>query len=379
MVSQLIPMIGGAPIEVLSEGPLRGEVPAITYEKKDACIHWHGAKFPKKLFYQTVAFAKYCYDKYGGEVQGRLYYNKEFDAWAVVVLPQYVSRTLESEEIEDHEDRDLFLRHVGSGWTQNGTWHSHAGAKAFQSTTDASDEEDQAGLHYTIGDMGKPECSFHSRYTVRKVFYDIDDEEIMGTTEATISECTKFPKQWIAALHDMPKKTRVMQYGGMHNFGNMDENEYWEQWGNGGSNFGFNSHDDWPQRRLHSTSEYRWFKGYRFLTKDWLEFIKTPYYTEASKASCLPNKVRQLADLFLGELRSAEISTEVDAVDTGIGVINKDLAKAYNAKDDMVDALEVIAMHITGCATLDESIVSLNEWFEAEFQRRAEADLDDVY
>lgn len=253
-----IAVIGGRPIEVVDTETISGEIPAITYEKKNTKLTWNGGKFPKKLLMQTVAFSKYCYDTYGGEVQGRLYYNKRKKRWKVIVLPQFVSRTLESEEIEDHADRLAMLAPVDNDeWDECGTWHSHAQAKAFQSATDYKDEIIQPGLHYTLGSMCDEVNTFHSRYNVRKVFYDIDDKEIMQKHIVKISQCKAFPIEWVNALHERPARPAVSKY---NRYNNTPDTPNWREGYNNGSLFA----DRTFSEVIQGIEEANWREDYGF-------------------------------------------------------------------------------------------------------------------
>ena len=75
-MNEIVSTICGKPMEVITDGIITGEAVAVSVDKKDPEIHWNGSRFPKKLYLQTVAFAKFCYVKYGGEVQGRLFFNE---------------------------------------------------------------------------------------------------------------------------------------------------------------------------------------------------------------------------------------------------------------------------------------------------------------
>lgn len=203
-------MYNTMPMEVKDTGLVRGLVPSFTTQVEEPTFEWTGKKFPRKLYLQTVAFAKYCMEKFGGEVQGRLYYNEDRDEWAVVILPQKMERSLHSEEIAGHKDRGKAMRKVaGKGWIQNGTWHSHAHANAGQSAVDLRDEIVQAGLHYTVGSLRSTKSSFDSRYNFRGYMYSLNDGDIVDRPIVNPEKCNAFPSEWKDYLHVVKTPKRV--------------------------------------------------------------------------------------------------------------------------------------------------------------------------
>lgn len=185
------------PMVEQTDGIVTGLVPALQMESEEPYISWSGAPFPRKLYLQTVAFAKWCAEEYGGEVQGRLYYSEARKKWRVVIMPQYTSRSLASKEIADHKDRGIALRIVeGGDWVQNGTWHSHVFAGAGQSSIDLADELKQPGFHYTVGSLSEQRPTFHCRYSFRGLMYPADADEFIKKPLALMSRCKSFPDKW---------------------------------------------------------------------------------------------------------------------------------------------------------------------------------------
>ena len=206
-MSKILDLYKGRPLELKTDGNVRGMVPSLAVEGDRPTLEWHGAMLPSKLYLQTVAFARWCNEEYGGEVQGRLYYSEKKKKWKTCILPQYTSRSLTSEEIEGHEDRGKSMRHVEDGdWVQNGTWHSHAACGAGQSSVDEKDELRQPGLHYTVGSMNAKESSIHCRFVFRKLLYNVDAESVIKNPIVDPMSCTSFPDEWKDSLH---KDTRV--------------------------------------------------------------------------------------------------------------------------------------------------------------------------
>ena len=220
-MSKIIDLYKGRPLELKADGNVRGMVPSLAVEGDKPTLKWHGAMLPRKLYLQTVAFARWCTEEYGGEVQGRLYYSEKKKKWKTCILPQYTSRNLTSEEIEDHEDRGKSMRHTeGGDWVQNGTWHSHAACGAGQSSVDEKDELRQPGLHYTVGSMKAKESSIHCRFVFRGMLYDVDTESVIKNPVVNPSACLSFPEEWKDYLHEDKRVKAVTRT--YYNFGEVN-------------------------------------------------------------------------------------------------------------------------------------------------------------
>lgn len=217
MDDQIVLMHKTKPMVNVGEGIITGLVPALQIDSPDPTIQWSGAHFPRKLYLQTVAFAKWCAEEYGGEVQGRLYYSEARKKWRVVILPQWISRNLHTEEIEGHLLRSKALRIVeGGDWVQNGTWHSHAFAGAGQSTVDLADELKQPGFHYTVGSLRSVKSSFDCRYSFRGLMYELEYKDILPKPCVDPSRCNAFPEVWKEMLikDTRTKTTSLVTYSG---------------------------------------------------------------------------------------------------------------------------------------------------------------------
>jgi len=138
------------------------EQAGIEFVKQEPKFTWKGAKLPWDLWAQIVCFMRWSQEEIKEEAMLFLFYHIADKKWAAWVFPQTPSgmsvRMLPEHAIYQH-DRKQF----GAGWIQAGTVHHHCTAKAFQSGTDKTDEEDRDGLHVTLGEMEKRQLDIHCR------------------------------------------------------------------------------------------------------------------------------------------------------------------------------------------------------------------------
>ena len=132
---------------------------------KIPAVLWTGGRIPVALWREVLAFFKWSYDTTKSEVQVRLFYNPKTKEWKAHAFPQEKGTSLAAREIEKHPNREEDMA-LFKGWRMWGTVHHHCSIGAFQSGTDRTDEESQAGIHITVGHMDKPEHDLHSRVSV---------------------------------------------------------------------------------------------------------------------------------------------------------------------------------------------------------------------
>lgn len=153
------------------------------------CLRWQGKKIPIALWREVLAFFKWSYKETRSETQVRIFHNFTTGEWKFHAFPQEKGTGMTTRELPDHPNRAEDEK-VFEGWEVWGTVHHHCAMAAFQSSTDRGNEESQAGLHITVGNMDKLEHDIHSRVTVvlpgeldakgelvraaEKVFYDTD-------------------------------------------------------------------------------------------------------------------------------------------------------------------------------------------------------------
>lgn len=324
-MSDIVKLFKGKPMIEKGGGLVSGVVPAITTENVTPSLTWNGSDFPRKLYLQTVAFAKWCMDEYGGEVQGRLYYNENTNKWAVAILPQWMKSGLHSEEIEDHEDRAKALSLVsGAGWLQNGTWHSHAFAAAGQSGTDYKDEIKQPGFHYTVGSLKQATSTYHSRYSYRGVMYDLRDGTILKTPSATVAKCTAFPDKWKKYLHKQKVKNTAIYTTprrGSNGLWPDFDNKYDDQFGFYGSGHSLPARIHRPQGQPSNPSRTIMFLGVEMSASAFNEYGKNDDLSDKMMKLTLSKK-QAVLKLWLatyraglhGDFKLTDRGVEIDGV-----------------------------------------------------------------
>jgi len=120
----------------------------------------HVPKLPLALFRQAEAFFAAVYEKHQAEAVVLLLANPVLGEWRIEVPRQ---------QIRDgslHVAYDPASVTAPAGFQVFGTIHSHAGAKAFHSSTDDHDEVCSDGLHITIGNLGEPVRSYAVRWMI---------------------------------------------------------------------------------------------------------------------------------------------------------------------------------------------------------------------
>jgi hypothetical protein len=333
-------MYEGLPMINQDTGLVQGVVPAITSENVTPELKWTGTPFPRKLYLQTVAFARWCMLTHGGEVQGRLYYNVETNKWAVAILPQWMEEGLHSTEIEDHKDRKKSMRHVsGPGWRQNGTWHSHAHAGAGQSPTDMKDEIKQQGLHYTVGSLRNKYSSFDSRYSYRGLMYNLNDDEVMPSASVISKKCKAFPEEWKSYLHKAPKKETVYHYP----HGTYGTTDWFDKMRTPNDNFAFT------------------YKGVKLTVSEYNEFTTTEQYEKTISETW--HKAKEITENWLAEHRGEDYRNGQKEVDTDAGLsFSEYLCEYYNVHD--IKSLIWTVQYITGHKSLQQGLLALAEHAE---------------
>lgn len=182
--------------------------PSIKLKKVEApTFVWKGAKIPYALWAQVVCFLRWTQKEFKEEALVTLFYNTDSDKWAVWVFPQEPNgmaiKLLENDPVYI-EDRKMF----GAGWITFGSVHHHCNAKAFQSSTDESDELKKDGVHITLGELEDDQLD----YDIRQVFDGIQSECTLSQWIEDPQFITNAPQQIkgtlrfvsLLAIKDMP-------------------------------------------------------------------------------------------------------------------------------------------------------------------------------
>jgi hypothetical protein len=125
-----------------------------------------GGKIQLSDWYSLIHFFKKEYAKSKSEAQAVFYLNKQTKRIVPWVRPQQQGTGMTTRELGDHKNRaedDLLF--PSSEYVIIGTVHHHCSSSAFQSSTDRHNEENQTGLHITLGHIDQDVLDFHGRMT----------------------------------------------------------------------------------------------------------------------------------------------------------------------------------------------------------------------
>lgn len=180
----------GKPWRLIENDYFTGTVP-VEVEKSEPYMNWNGkAKISMETWQQILSFFHWSYEEHGSEVQVRLFYHEETDEWSAWAFPQsYGSAGMTTKEISGDEFNDQ--RALLGNCVCAGSVHHHCSTSAFQSGTDEKDEENQDGLHITVGHMDRPKYDLHSRVSFDKEMYECD-----------LDSWFEYPEEWNDLLDD---------------------------------------------------------------------------------------------------------------------------------------------------------------------------------
>lgn len=158
-----------------------------THEIKSttAKFDYLGPKIPPEAWQMMLSFFKWTYDTTHSESQVRLYVNTERKVWGVWAYPQEARTGMSAREIDNEQTKVQRAQFPDSeGWIYFGTVHHHCGCSAFQSGVDEANEQNQDGLHITVGSMNSPHYDLHCRFYLNgacfepdmSLFWDVGDE-----------------------------------------------------------------------------------------------------------------------------------------------------------------------------------------------------------
>ncbi len=144
-----------------------------TFSTESITPVFKGAKIPRHMWKNILAFMKQSYDQFKSETLVYLFYDEKsktpWDWW--VPTQETAGMTVESspEDPKYQEQRKLYSD------TMFGTVHHHCSTSAFQSGTDEADEVNREGIHFTIGHMDNEEgFDIHCRITIGGCHAEID-------------------------------------------------------------------------------------------------------------------------------------------------------------------------------------------------------------
>lgn len=215
-------------------------------ETKATC-RYVGPFIPKQVWDEVLSFFDWTFTNHHSESQVRLYVNRARQTWGAWAFPQkirtgmtaveFTAADLQRPTIETEEMMKARFAHWDSepsgDWIYWGTAHHHNDFTAFQSGVDRSNEQNQVGLHITVGNMGSKQYTFHARFYVNgaefdpdmSYFWDIgawpkiqlprDLHDRIARHQMTIPvERGKFPAEWMDNVHEVKAAVTHMGDGG---------------------------------------------------------------------------------------------------------------------------------------------------------------------
>ena len=144
-----------------------GDIPSeATLKPGSPEMRWTGAKIPLSVWQQIAGFFQWSYAETKSETQARILFNPatlEYKAWA---FPQKYGTGMTAQELSDEPSyAEQLNEQMAGGFITFGTVHHHCSAGAFQSGTD-SEDENEMGIHVTLGNIGSDKHSIHGRVSL---------------------------------------------------------------------------------------------------------------------------------------------------------------------------------------------------------------------
>lgn len=155
----------------------------LEYEVKTAKgrLEYHGPKFSPEWWHQVLSFFRWTHKEMHSESQVRLYVNPKLGCWGAWAFPQEARTGMSARELatpetpEKARERFAYWQSVPSDdWLYFGTVHHHCSSSAFQSGTDEANEQNQDGLHITVGRMDAEQHDVHARFYLDGNCYEPD-------------------------------------------------------------------------------------------------------------------------------------------------------------------------------------------------------------
>jgi hypothetical protein len=198
-----------------------------------------GPKFDTHMWHQVLSFFRWTYQEMDSESQVRLYVNTKLGRWGAWAFPQEARTGMNAREIAVKETPDQAIARFASwdsapsdDWVYFSTVHHHCSASAFQSGTDESNEQNQDGLHITMGKMGNDRHDLHARFYLAgncfepdlSLFWPIDDNLVDKIPGSMLDElaryqmCQKvvvdFPDEWRKNVIELKRERKPERKNG---------------------------------------------------------------------------------------------------------------------------------------------------------------------
>jgi len=169
---------------------------------KTKCTISTEVKIPPELWQEVLAFFRWTYQEFKSESQVRLFVNgttKEWKAWA---FPQKANTGMTAVELPDDPKTAAQRRQFGTGWLNFGTVHHHCSSSAFQSGTDEANEQNQDGLHITVGHMDKEQYDLHARLYIGGIKFT-PDMSVFWEVGDFMSDFPGYARRWAPKAADV--------------------------------------------------------------------------------------------------------------------------------------------------------------------------------
>lgn len=206
-----------------------------------------GPPFPREMWQEILSFFKWTYDTYQSESQVRLYVNTVKNSWKAWAYPQEARTGMTAKELdtpEANQQRSQLFKEK-EGWLYFGTVHHHCSGSAFQSHVDMTNEQDQDGIHITVGKMDETVHDLHCRFYLKKnqfepdmsCFWDIGKglreqlpQELwdrVARYQMSRPGIKEFPKQWKDNVIEVKRVETVPWNNGSYIVGRGMSEKYW--------------------------------------------------------------------------------------------------------------------------------------------------------
>jgi hypothetical protein len=149
-----------------------------------ASATYTGPKIPPEVWQEVLSFLKWVYDTTKSEAQVRMYVNPTQNTWKAWAYPQEARTGMSAKELDNQDasrQREQFKD--SEGWIYFNTTHSHCSCGAFQSGTDEANEQNQDGLHITVGHLDKSAYDLHFRFYRSGLKFEPDMSEFWDIGE----------------------------------------------------------------------------------------------------------------------------------------------------------------------------------------------------
>ena len=217
-----------------------------TIKESKGEAHYTGPKISPVAWQQVLSFFKWTYSTAHSESQVRLFVNAASREWMAWAFPQEARTGMSAREL-DTPDSKKQRADIPPEWVYFGTVHHHCSSGAFQSGTDLANENNQDGLHITVGRMDSSTLhDMHARFYLRglgfepdmSLFWDVGDDMREVCPPDVLDKVARwqmckpvsvpFPDKWKENVIEVKVATSAGTYG---SYGSIPVNRPWDNVG----------------------------------------------------------------------------------------------------------------------------------------------------